>query len=537
MRLKNLERYRKGGSRAKMQLAIPVPRTPEGRAYRYSPNPDAHPRHFVLGDRIEPVEINDRKRSRMKQPPGSPRTVCPYSGIVADDGEFEHPDDRKAALKMVEHAFAEDVHAAVQEMLSGAARKSKGVISYKPSGRKAAPRPRFGRRDLMRLLVCDHCGRDYGVFAIGLFCPDCGAPNIALHFAREVDLVSQQVEVAEGLGKGKEELAYRLLGNAHEDVLTAFEATLKTLYLHARAKAVSAAPITKHIGNDFQNIEKGQKRFAELSIDPFGALSGPELERLSLNIQKRHVIGHNLGVVDAKFAQTAGSAKIGETVKLVAADIKEFAALCHKVVAWLDEWLGGETPKTALDDGNEPETADDAPDHPAIGELGPLATNIAVWLCKASSTGLPDHLDAQQIAAEFPNSTIAEIAEAVAELEADALVTVGYALGVAFSHIRTTEEFFLTVDPVVLDTDPVADAISLAELVLDGRENVQLAELHAESGLELRRFNPAIALIVAEVHEGRVSHAMGEQTYPTRHFFLAAEDRVAIKRLVRQLQG
>ena len=33
--------------------------------------------------------------------------------------------------------------------------------------------------------VCDHCGRDYGVFAIGLFCPDCGAPNLRLHFARE----------------------------------------------------------------------------------------------------------------------------------------------------------------------------------------------------------------------------------------------------------------------------------------------------------------------------------------------------------------
>ena len=270
MRMKNLGRFRVGGSASRMKLGIPVPKTPDGRAYRYSPNPDAFPRHFVLGDRVLAIELDDRKRSRMMQSPGSPRTVCPYSGTVAPDNEFTHPDDEKAALKMMEHAFVEDVHAAVADMLSGAARKSKGAISYKSSGRTAAPRPRFGRRDLMRLLVCDHCGRDYGVFAIGLYCPDCGAPNIGLHFAREVDLVSQQVEVAEDLGKSKEELAYRMLGNAHEDVLTAFEATLKTIYLHSRSKGPADASPPKAVANDFQNIDKAKKRFGELSVDPFG---------------------------------------------------------------------------------------------------------------------------------------------------------------------------------------------------------------------------------------------------------------------------
>lgn len=171
----------------------------------------------------------------MKQQPGSTKTVCPYSGVIAEDDQFTHPDDRDAALDSIGHAFFADTQEHVSEMLKGLARRQRhnSAVKIKVVGTaKAKPKPRFVRRDLLRQAVCDHCGRDYGVFAIGLFCPDCGAPNLRLHFAREVKLVRQQVDLAEGQDKDHQELSYRLLGNAHEDVLTAFEATLKTVYLY-----------------------------------------------------------------------------------------------------------------------------------------------------------------------------------------------------------------------------------------------------------------------------------------------------------------
>jgi hypothetical protein len=341
MKMKNLAKYRTGGTSSKMTLAIPLPKTPDGRVYRYSPNADAHPRHFVLGSRINGFVINPDKQARMKQPPGSPFTVCPYSGVIAEDSEFTHPDDTKAGLKLVEHAVLQDASAAISDMLKSAARRSNGTLTYKPGKGGGKLKPRFGRRDLMRLLVCDHCGRDYGVFAIGLYCPDCGSPNVALHFRRETELVVQQVELAEGLDKSLQELAYRLMGNAHEDVLTAFEATLKTVYLH-KASQVAIVASTKPVGNAFQNIDRGKARFAELGFDPFLALSTSEVKELELNIQKRHVIGHNLGVIDAKFAQTAADAKLGETVKLVGVDIRGFANVAQKVVDRLDFWLAGQ---------------------------------------------------------------------------------------------------------------------------------------------------------------------------------------------------
>jgi hypothetical protein len=340
MRFHSLEQYKTGQSGDTMQLGFPVPQTPDGRVYRYSPNEDAHPRHFVLGNVQDGFAVSDQARVRMKLTPRSQETVCPYSGSIEPDENFIHPVDVEAAMEVMKKAVIRDVSDALSEMLSDVARGSRGVITH-----KAGSRPPLGsmlyyeRQDLLRSLTCDHCGRDYGVYAIGLFCPDCGAPNLRLHFQREVDLVSDQVAIAESLAEAQQELAYRLLGNAHEDVLTAFEAIQKAVHHYAATWREAAPRAVKPVGNDFQNIERSQKRFSEFGIDPFSNLEPTELDTLALNIQKRHVIGHNLGVVDAKFAASAGEVRLGETVVLVGSDILAFAALAQKVVNRLDDWL------------------------------------------------------------------------------------------------------------------------------------------------------------------------------------------------------
>jgi hypothetical protein len=47
MRFRNL--YKTGRSGNNIQLGIPLPKTPDGCVYRYSPNRAS--RHFVLGER------------------------------------------------------------------------------------------------------------------------------------------------------------------------------------------------------------------------------------------------------------------------------------------------------------------------------------------------------------------------------------------------------------------------------------------------------------------------------------------------------
>lgn len=545
MKFSRLNRYQTGGSSSNMRLSLPVPRTPSGRIYRFSPNETAHPRHFVLGQAVADIPLTDALRARMKLEPRTKQTVCPYSGTIADDDAFRHPDDVKAAVELVEHEAAQDVQDALAEILKNAfgGGSNKGPIRITASVKRGTPqpKPRFARQDLMRELVCDHCGRDYGVFAIGLFCPDCGAPNLRLHFLREVELVNDQVSLAENVGTENEELAYRLLGNAHEDVLTAFEATLKTVYLHGKAK-VDTAQAPK-VGNDFQNGDKTRKRFAELGIDPFEDLTEPELAALNLNVQKRHIIGHNLGVVDDKFAMHASDAKVGETVQLVGEDIRQFAAISQKVIDRLDGWLGG-SPSPTIDQSPSLPTIkaptvnpDDPKNLMALDlQISLLARKIGVWVAENCSDGQHDFVDVEKLQSAFSGSTQRELEEAIAELGMDGFVETSRGFSGGVPHFHPTLDLYLTFDGPAFDRDSSADVVRVGELALSGPDSVSAKTIHAQTGWEIRRFNPAFERVASEISDGRVSREFGTP-FVVRHFHLLPEDRVRVKRLISRLRG
>ena len=80
LRFRQLERYRVGGTRDRMQLSLPAPKSPSGKIYQYSPNPDATPRLFLIGKAPEDRTFTEEHRLRIRREPGPGQTVCPYSG-------------------------------------------------------------------------------------------------------------------------------------------------------------------------------------------------------------------------------------------------------------------------------------------------------------------------------------------------------------------------------------------------------------------------------------------------------------------------
>ena len=347
LRFRNLEKYRVGGTRDKMQLSLPAPKSPSGKVYQYSPNPDAKPRLFLIGNAPDERDIGEEARKRMRREPGPGQSVCPYSGFIGDDDEFVHSDDIEAIKKHVFWMAENDVNDFLGDWAKDFNRRQPrgGFISMKMEHKpRRRPKPLAIREDLLRSLECEICAREYGVYALALFCPDCGAPNVALHFRREVSLIGEQIALADELDqKGNSEIAYRLMGNAHEDVLTAFEATLKSV--HAQLvrthlpDQVEKLLSKKAVGNAFQNVERGRKLFGKLGIDPFDVLDEAGMEHIQLNAEKRHVLGHNLGIADDHYASFAEDLEPGETVTLIGEDIQRFAELCLKVVARLEDSL------------------------------------------------------------------------------------------------------------------------------------------------------------------------------------------------------
>lgn len=537
MQFKKLGRYQTGGTQKNMTLGIPIPQTPEGRVYRYSPNENAHPRHFVLGSPDDAFVILEEKKARMKLVPRSKQTVCPYSGVIDDDQNFTHPDDIEAATKIVGHLAIQDVEEHLSKLFSGIGSKFVKVETKKTY----RPKPRFARLDLQRALVCDCCGRDYGVFAIALFCPDCGAPNVRLHFAREVELVNKQVELATAQADEAEELSYRLLGNAHEDVLTAFEATLKAVYLHGVQRSGVQLKDVKPVKNDFQNIEFGQKRFAELTLDPFVCLNEDELGVLKLNIQKRHIIGHNLGVMDERFATHSEDARVGETVSLVADEVREFASLGQRVIDGLDDWLAGLPAPSTLNGGDNPEkAAANASARKKPGDdmglnISPLAVRIGKFVSRSAEDGMSDMVSDTALLAEFPDNNASDLREAIAELEMDGYIA-AIERGRELPYIRPTLDLFASFDPGVVGSDPVKDAVALSKLILASKDSVNSEALQEQSGMTLRRFNPALGFIIAQIDDRHVSKE-SNNTYPSRYLLIDAADRVSLRRFVERSGG
>jgi hypothetical protein len=341
LHFKHLEKYSKGRTGDRMNLEIPVPRTESGKAYRHCPNDECTPRVFLIGNTVSDGQPASPEKNRKRRESGQPGMTCPYCGTDAEDSNFTYPADVEAAVNHVGWAASQDVADHLDKMFKGifGGSRSQGLVklTYEVKGRTSSP-PVPYREDLLRNLACHICAREYGVYAIALFCPDCGSENLRTHFGREIELIDYQIEIAGKCGsENQSELGYRLLGNAHEDVLTSFETYMKTLYrfvVRKRAPQRWDELCGKgKIKNRFQNVHTARALFREVAADPFSNLTNDEFSQLALSVDKRHLFGHNLGLVDEAFLKDGQrDGNIGMTVPLLADDVRHFVRLSCKVV-------------------------------------------------------------------------------------------------------------------------------------------------------------------------------------------------------------
>lgn len=320
------------------ELSVPLPTTQTGKVRRCCPNPDCQPGFFLLGD--GPGTVSEQLPG-MRRLPQSAGVTCPYCGTDAGDDDWMCSEDLDHALEQVGWAAERDTASELRRMADDFNREVGGGlfgISMRIEG-GSRPRPQAWIEDLLRELACDRCGREYGVYAIGLFCPDCGATNLAVHFDREVELIDRELDLSQDVEN--REMSWRLLGNAHEDVLTALETYLKVVYrfvVDRRHQGEDRMRLVKRSeGNAFQNPDRAAKRYTELGIQLLGDLEDDERQLLDVYVHTRHVIGHNLGLVDERFTDETDRGQEGQTVPLVAEDVRRFAEVAAHVIRGLED--------------------------------------------------------------------------------------------------------------------------------------------------------------------------------------------------------
>lgn len=351
LRFRNLERYKTGGRGDNMTLSIKRPQSDTGKYSQKCPKEGCQPALFQMGEAPEKHTIEHECVDQIRRQPHTIGTTCPYCGYDGDDQDFIPKEDIEHGVKLIENAVMRDISSWLGDTAKDFNRRqSKGgfisiSMEHKP---KRYPTPIALREDLLRAISCHICHREYGVYALALFCPDCGAPNVSNHFAREVEIIDRQVQLSRTAAEqGDKELAYRLLANAHEDVVTALEATLKSMFCYLaqkrRPEEVETLCDMKKIGSAFQNLEKAEKQFKKLGIELLTGIEQEMLTELNRCIQKRHVIGHNLALADEKYLTVDDSASLGQTVPLLASEIEKFAHNCGHLVQLLEKDLSDAT--------------------------------------------------------------------------------------------------------------------------------------------------------------------------------------------------
>ena len=187
-----------------------------------------------------------------------------------------------------------------------------------------------------------------------------------------------------------------------------------------------------------------------------------------LNIQKRHVIGHNLGVADAAFAEHAGDATLARPFP-GRRNILQFAHIGQMVINAID--VDRRTTLTAFGAGFAPRKPIVAPavkEPPAlqIGELGPLAVAIGLWAAKRSEKGFDEFIQEEELTEAFPDANMDQLGFAVAELAKDGYVTTTSFISRRLPHMRSTVELFLSFDPHAVGSNPAEDVSMLVDLAL-----------------------------------------------------------------------
>ena len=327
---------RLGGDR--YEIKVPVPIGPDGRIGRECPNSECSPGSF----RVKP--------GTGIVAPSQSVAYCPYCRFEAEPSDFTPERVRKYAREVafneVTREIVDPFLSSLRKTLKGLERSSRGMIRVQSRGSASfCPQPHRPLQEaLIRDLVCPHCGLDHAVYGFATWCPDCGENVLPVHVSRELLAVRQLIAPFENR-QDHDRASTRAIENALEDVVSVFEASMKHLVVGRVVEIYGeevAASRLKRIGNGFQNIGRACEILsAEVAFSLIGPVPESVVQRVSQIFEKRHVITHNLGVVDARFQKRTGDARLGREVSVSRYEIEFSIDFVNCAVTSLVDHLAG----------------------------------------------------------------------------------------------------------------------------------------------------------------------------------------------------
>ena len=255
---------------------------------------------------------------------------CPMCGHEAKADswwtteQIEHA--QKQALKHVEGVMGKAMRADARDFNRKQPRNSFIKMSMSVKGFNAHPMmlPFQAKELFERKIQCDMCNSRYSVIGSAYFCPCCGHNSVEKTFDDSVKKILAKVDNIDVIRKAFHDVGQKdeaeitiksLIESALSDGVTAFQRLADELY--AKVPNCRPAPF-----NAFQRIDDGNNLWKSACgkgyEDWFTAV---EMSDLKILFQKRHLLAHREGMVDAKYIQRSGDTSYREGQRIIIRDI------------------------------------------------------------------------------------------------------------------------------------------------------------------------------------------------------------------------
>ena len=270
---------------------------------RECPADDCQPKYFKISMTV-PDELTEKIDDFSQID-----ITCPYCGSV--DNMQHYITEELLLIEWVKSMMFMDVVKTFQNMVKDAfkpSRKSPKSIfsvsfSFKPGSLPSVRH--YVEEKLKQKAECDTCGYKYAVYGISFHCPLCGKGNLTHHLQRGVNIIQVLIEESERISNERGEVVgNQMIGNALEDVVSLFETFLKHIYQYEAKKKLpkdKSKVKMKKVRNSFQRIEGAQKLWKDdIGFDLYTDMHPKDKIFLEDQYLKRHVLTHNLGLIDNK---------------------------------------------------------------------------------------------------------------------------------------------------------------------------------------------------------------------------------------------
>lgn len=266
---------------------------------------------------------------------------CPQCGHSAPSDHWHTQSQLRHAEKETKNYMEREIH----KMLKGVARdfnrsQRRGsfiTMSINVSGGSfrsyTLPAPAMEAFTLD--IACEFCASRFSVLGSAFFCPCCGRSSAERMF--DVSLVKtrakfEQLETVRAALEdvGQQDMAAdicrSILESCIQDLVGALQRLSEELY--SRLLGVPSAPF-----NVFQRLNQSSDLWRTAIGEGFENWLDPsELAKLNIYYQRRHLLAHREGIVDAQYIQRSGDSSYREGQRIVVAprDAAEMHAIVSK---------------------------------------------------------------------------------------------------------------------------------------------------------------------------------------------------------------